>query len=418
VAEPVAQYLTRHARAESSIADALDGGWDHAVVIPAMAESPELFAGLDALGERPTLVILVINQTAGASPDDDAANRALLEAARGLGESRRCASALPAYEVAAPRFDLLVVDRASPGNELPDRQGVGLARRIGMDIALALHDAGKLARRWLHTTDADVVLPAGYLGAGDELDGAVALAYPYWHVAGELTGRHAIALGLYEISMRYYTLGTRWATVPSFPAIGSTVAVAARPYAEVRGVPLRQAGEDFYLLSKLDRLGDIRRPRCSPIEIRGRARARAPFGTAPASARITARLEAGERFALYAPESFAAVASVRRGLDALIEGAPVELEANAAAAFAAVGGAALVARIAVIDRIDVRRREVDQWLDALKVLRLIHELRCRGNPDVDWREALERAPFVPAVPGEDLETTRRAMAAAEDALFA
>lgn len=416
MAEPVAQYLERHARAEAAIADAVDGRWQHVVVIPAFAESPRLFDGLAALAGRGALVILVVNQPAGAGAADAEANRALLDAARALGPGRRCASELPAHRIDAGDFELIAVDRASPGNELPAGQGVGLARRIGMDLALALRAGGKLASRWLHTTDADVELPPGYLEAA-AIDGGVALTYPYWHVSGELSGNRAAALALYELSLRYYVLGSRWAGVPAFSAIGSTLAVDARAYAEVRGVPLRQAGEDFYLLSKLERLGAIRRPRCPAIEIRGRSRIRAPFGTAPAVDRIAARLDAGERFELYAPESFAAVAAIRDALDHLIDGEPMTIDdPQAREAFAAAGGGRLLEQLTGVQRAERRRRQVDQWLDALKVLRLIHELRDRGHREVDWREALEAAPFAPS-PAGDLAAIRRQLADAEDAIL-
>lgn len=419
MADPVAQYLARHARAEAAIADAVDGRWDHVVVLPAFAEPASLFAGLAALAGHGALVILVINEPAGADPVDTAANRELFDAARDLGRSRRCASELPAYRIAAPDFELLVVDRASPGNQLPPGQGVGLARRVGMDLALALRAAGKIASRWLHTTDADVTLPADYLEAAGGLDDAVALTYPYWHVDGELRGNRAAALGLYELSLRYHVLGTRWAGVPSFSAIGSTLAVDARSYAEVRGVPLRQAGEDFYLLSKLEGLGAIRRPRSAPIEIRGRDRARAPFGTAPAIARIAARLDAGGLFELYAPASFAALAEVRRGLDRLGDGGELELGGPARAAFDAVGGQRLIEQLAAIDprgHLETRRRQARQWLDALKALRLVHELRDRGQADVYWREALIEAPFAPDPEG-GLTEIRCQLSDAEDAIL-
>jgi hypothetical protein len=40
---------------------------------------------------------------------------------------------------------------------LPHKEGVGLARKIGCDIALSLYERGTLKSRWLHTTDADAI---------------------------------------------------------------------------------------------------------------------------------------------------------------------------------------------------------------------------------------------------------------------
>ena len=413
VADPVAQYLARYACPEAAIAGRLDGRWEATVVIPAMGESVDFIGGLEALAARPSLVICVVNQTLEAGDGIREANRRLLDALRSLGPRR---PVVDADHIATPRFDLLVIDRASPGRELPAGQGVGLARRIGMDVALALAAADR-AGPWLHTTDADVELPADYLAAaaGD----AVALTYRYWHRTGDLDAVAARALALYEIGLRYYVLGIGAAGLPcAFSAIGSTLAVDARAYAQVRGVPPRQAGEDFHLLAKLAKLGSIVRPRSAPIAIRGRREIRTPFGTAPAIARIAAGLEAGRDHQLYAPESFERLGRLRRALDRLAAGDRLELgDPILEAAFVEVGGPALVERAGAIVDPAIRRREIDQWLDALKALRLVHALRHAGLADRPWREALAAAPFIDLPEGGDLEAIRRALAEAEDAFL-
>ena len=72
-----------------------------------------------------------------------------------------------------PRGDLLIIDRTQTGLVLPDDQGVGLARKIGADVALAVWAGGGIESPWIHCSDADVVFPADYfrrsLAAGPAL---------------------------------------------------------------------------------------------------------------------------------------------------------------------------------------------------------------------------------------------------------
>ena len=49
--------------------------------------------------------------------------------------------------------DVLVVDRTSAGRRFPNDQGVGLARKIGCDLALDFWAQGALSTEWIRTTD-------------------------------------------------------------------------------------------------------------------------------------------------------------------------------------------------------------------------------------------------------------------------
>src|SRR5690606_17786041 len=92
---------------------------------------------------------------------------------------------------------------------------------------------------------------------------------PSWH-----------ALVLYEISLRSYEYGLAYAGSPyAFQTLGSTLALNPAAYAKVRGFPKRLAGEDFYILNKLIKIGPIylRNDRC--LQIKDRPSQRVPFGT-------------------------------------------------------------------------------------------------------------------------------------------
>ena len=83
-----------------------------------------------------------------------------------------------------------------------------------------------------------------------------------------------------EAGFRYYALGLAHAGSPyCYTALGSSLAVDALAYAQVRGVPKRQAGEDFYLLAKLSQVGPLRRVAGHSVQIMSRRSTRVPFGT-------------------------------------------------------------------------------------------------------------------------------------------
>src|SRR4029453_17325557 len=152
-------------------------------------------------------------------------------------------AAPPISVLAYPNGGMVLVDRAAPGHFLPEGQGVGLARKIGNDIALRLHAAGRLSSPWLHNTDADTILPNDYFDQTRPLapDGNAAALYFFEHRFSE-DAALALAARLYEISLRYYTLGLAWAGSPyAYQAMGSCLAVRPDAYASVHGFPRRNA---------------------------------------------------------------------------------------------------------------------------------------------------------------------------------
>ncbi|HLV67653.1 MAG TPA: hypothetical protein VKY73_17660 [Polyangiaceae bacterium] len=419
------QYLARYAEPEAGLAARVATRYFATLVVPALAESPALLDGVRAAARAATgrvLVIVVVNARASSPSEVRAENARLLAAFAELGP--REALAPGAFVVADPDFDLVVVDRTSAGRELPERQGVGLARKIGADFALALHARGLLEVPLLFFSDADAVLPSGYFGAGAAAgDGVSALLFPFRH-EGCGDDAAARATELYEASLRYHVLGLASAGSPyAYHSIGSTLAVEASAYALVRGVPKRSAGEDFYLLAKLAKVAPVRRLGGEPVRIRARFSARVPFGTGPAVARIAA----SGRVSVAAPAAFVALRAVVGGLSAaareqrvaVLEAGLVDLDAVAGAAVRralAALGIEEACRSALRESGGVNlERRLHTWFDALRTLRALHVFRDAGLPDCDLAEALERADFAAgargASPGEAAERLSRLEAA-------
>lgn len=136
-ARVIDKYLARYAEPEQAVAERVPGRHRHALVVPVLSESIALFSGLAVCARDEALVIVVVNRT----PADRQAEHENAELLRALGGDE-LAREPPVRLARHAGMNVLVVDRSSPGWELPERQGVGLARRIGCDLALSLQRAG------------------------------------------------------------------------------------------------------------------------------------------------------------------------------------------------------------------------------------------------------------------------------------
>lgn len=208
-------------------------------------------------------------------------------------------------------LDLWVLDAWSPGREFSAKRGVGLARKMLLDQACALAALGCFTGRFLRSLDADACVPHDYFSKTSskqalnhalhgEAGDPVALNFPFQHLADH--GDRAMAF--YDAYLRYYAGGLRWAGSPyGMTTLGSCLAVTPVAYAQVRGVPAkREAGEDFYLLTKLAKLGPVHEAGCQPIQLSARRSNRVPFGTGPALLALDQQQDSG--LAVEQPECF------------------------------------------------------------------------------------------------------------------
>ncbi len=433
------QYLERYAEPEAGKLGALRRRFGHVLTLPAYGERHELHKALASIPAGPLgdiLIVLVVNGRADSPRSMRDANLTMLEELRAAG-GRGVPIAQNAAVHEHPRGALLLVDRATPGRELPPRHGVGLARKIAADIALALWSERRVASPWIHCTDADVTLPADYFEATARDTSAAlndsnapeaseaALVYPFRHVDAT---REALE---YEVSLRYYVAGLRFAgSLYAFHTIGSTLAVHATAYARVRGFPKRLAAEDFYLLNKLAKVGTIRSLDSEPIRLSARTSKRTPFGTGRAleRARGTERNLAALR--VYHPDVFCYLGAWLQTLRALAEAGdaadPADLLARQTGSWPCADAERLRAHLDetgawAAARIGVKRcrtpatraKHLHGGFDAFRTLKLIHALRAGGLASIPLREALSMAAFVAARGTTPLQEVREQLAAAE-----
>jgi hypothetical protein len=253
---------------------------------------------------------------------------------------------------------------------IPRRQGVGLARKIGADCALALIAADKVRHQWIYATDADVTLPADYLSTPMPLSGTA--LFPYLHIADD--PQLQTRAELYELHLRYYVNRLAHAGSPyAFHTLGSTMAVHAQAYAKVRGYPRRNAGEDFYVLNKLAKVDTIHCLNAPQITIHARASDRVPFGTGPALARIS---DDAENYCSYAATSFELLKDTLQAIAATIEGGAWPRPAEADPVLHEFGFFHMLENARRQQRSPATlRKALHQWFDGFRTLRFIHECR-------------------------------------------
>ena len=423
IADGSAQYRERYAEPESSLASLCPDSFDLVMVVPACAESGTFVDGYRAAARSAgrLLVIAVVNGRVGADDAVHAVNATCFRELRTRFSLRELGRG--GWLGRDASMSLLVVDRFTTGRRLPARQGVGLARKIGGDIALELVAAGRVRHPFFAMMDADARLPWDYFGRIAELEPECSAAvFPFWH---EPSGTRDVdrATALYEIRLRYFQRGLQWANSPyAFHTVGSTIVVHALYYAQVRGVPLRQAGEDFYLLGKLSKLRPLARLRGEPVRLRSRLSDRVPFGTGSESAKMVR----GDAPELYHPDCFAAVRDVTRGLQSLsqlprVSEQPFSAPASSGRRVSAPASRgrdridALLARLSppvrgflesqgalrVWPKLSeqapnpaARLRRFHVWFDGFRTLKLIHHVRDHAASSLPWQDAIRLAPFM------------------------
>lgn len=141
--------------------------------------------------------------------------------------------------------DIFLIDRCHQSTLIPRKNGVGLARKIGTDVALALIHKGIVPEPKIGVTDADVLLPTDYFEPKME-PGDAALIYPFKHFSINDLNQEIL---LYEISMLYYSAGVKWSGSPyGFTTIGSLIVLNSEHYAQVRGFPKKMLARIFICL--------------------------------------------------------------------------------------------------------------------------------------------------------------------------
>lgn len=419
------------------MAQCLSSHWQHVVAIPARDEPLAWFDQLTGfLGKIPdVLAIVVINQPSPGAHSP--ANHALYQRFAQVGmpvtwppsgrevpvpessdkrSSRRSnkplrepsldsfTSLVPTGDTAALlcRFGAshaLVLDRYKYAQISP-KEGVGKARKIAADIALALYEAGQLSSGWVHCTDADVSLPADYFQIPAASAPVAAMLYPFRHVVA--AGQSDVCIRLYEQRLQYYVDALRWAgSGYAYHTVGSTLAINLLHYARVRGFAKRAAGEDFHVLNKLAKTGDILALPGPQLLITHRHSNRVPFGTGQAVRQLEETGNPHDAPVFEHPDAIAALREVLAMSDELRRCGNAErawkcmarLPPATVSALDALGFQASLRHAFSQSRHGAQwRRHLHTRFDALATLRFLHLLAREQFPNVSWCELRRNPP--------------------------
>ena len=377
--------------------------FNNIVVVPAIHEYENIvnllksFAQNDNKYFNETLVIFVVNNLKSSHEEVMSNNRKSLELLRGIIFKK--SDGEPIAKISSAGLNIGLIDASSSGLELPEKDGgVGLARKIGMDIALANFDYSNSEKKILICLDADCTVEKNYLTAivqAFKKRDTSAAYVQYEHLFPE-DENEKLAIICYEIFLRYYVLGLIYADSPfAFPTIGSTMICDYESYIRIGGMNKRKAAEDFYFMEKLAKITNIKKIDLTKVYPASRGSWRVPFGTGQRVNRYFAGTH--DEYLLYNPKSFEVLKKWLLGFNSPeILGADEYLK-NANEIDSALHSFLIESSFKESwGKIILNSKTKEQiqkqkmiWFDGFRTLKLIHYLRDNGFSSVNMFDALD-----------------------------
>ena len=154
-------------------------------------------------------------------------------------------------------LNICIVDAFTSGNELPQKQaGVGLARKIGLDLSLKFCDKDSI----LCNLDADTIISPYYLKTIEKYykqNNSYAAVINFSHYQSK-NQKLTEAIKVYEKFIKHTSKNLKKSNSPYYyHSIGSTITSTALAYAAVGGMTKKIATEDFYFLESLSKYRSV-----------------------------------------------------------------------------------------------------------------------------------------------------------------
>ncbi len=306
----VLSYLSKHLIKNYEIEWQRKNGINNVIVIPAIAEYDTIKVLLKSLSKNDpaffplSLILFVINNSPVSSKEIKEDNlisinllRSIIGADNNSGFSR---------EIINSGLQIGLIDASSEGKELNTKQaGVGLARKIGMDLSLTIFDYSKGTKKMIICLDADCTISQTYLTniINDFNKNNYSVAVVNFEHPVDGTDEYNAAIICYEIFLRYYVTGLIFAGSDyAFHTIGSTMMCYHNAYMKIGGMNKRKAAEDFYFLEKLAKNYPINKIDCAIVYPSKRSSWRVPFGTGQSVTRFLSKIR--DEYLLFDPDVF------------------------------------------------------------------------------------------------------------------
>jgi len=296
----VKNYLARFAFEKWSLEQNDDKLFDNIIIVPCLDEFETLPKMLNSLEENnefyisKTLLIIVINNSVSA---EEQIKRNNIKTYKFLKRK---------YFSGNPKLNLGIVNAFDDRKAFDDKEaGVGLARKIGMDLALTYFDYKSRKKKIMICLDADCEVQDNYFEAIINEFNNFETNAAYVNFEHPLNNSETInrAIIAYEIFLRYYVLGLAYSNSPfAFHSVGSAMICDYKAYIKVQGMNKRKAAEDFYFMEKLAKVYPIKKISETKIFPAARPSYRVPFGTGQRINRYLAGTH--NEYELYSPEIF------------------------------------------------------------------------------------------------------------------
>ncbi|MCX6175219.1 MAG: glycosyltransferase [Ignavibacteriales bacterium] len=390
----VSKYLDKYGLKNWSLELPAEKKFNNIIVIPAIQESENIKRLLASLLDNDkkylemNLFVFVINNLKYSNEEVKIDNRKSIEHIRKISLKKN-----------NPGINIGLVNASSSGLELPEKDGgVGLARKIGMDLALTQFNYSNSGKNILICLDADCTVSNNYLESIIQTfkQPNIHAAYvQYEHMLPENESEQ-LAIICYEIFLRYYVLGLQYANSPfAFPTIGSTMICDYESYIKVGGMNKKKAAEDFYFMEKLAKITKIKKISTAKVYPSSRGSWRVPFGTGQRVNRFFAGTH--KEYLLYDPKSFDVLKSWLKIYNSKeIFDAEHYLKSTAAIHKSLYDFLVQNSfedswnKILKNSKSDEQKQKQKQiWFDGFRTLKLIHYLRDNGFPLVNMFEALD-----------------------------
>jgi hypothetical protein len=353
MSKAIPKYLEKYCEKDIHHLTVPANSFEQALVIPAYDEDTA-FIESTRIKENPNVLgIIVVNKPDNASIKSAHKTFELLHNLKKINSP-----------------NLLIIDRVN--NPINSRQGVGLARKIGTDLAVKMYAAQQIKSPWIRQTDADATLDTQYFKTSMPTEGAVI----YQHKHQTTDPKISTAIALYDAHMSYYVSALKAQGSPyAFPTLGSTIAIHAATYAQVRGYPKRNAGEDFHLLNKVAKTKSVHYSHDSTVILEARISDRVPFGTGPSIRNILEILKddsLGKDYLSYDFRVFLLLGTALKQLAQLAR-TPTTIEPIISGLLDELGFAKIAKVLHIkYHSVDQRQEILKQWFDGLKTLRFIN----------------------------------------------
>lgn len=296
----VEKYLDRQISSKWKLEIKEQHIFSNIIVVPALSEYENVQTLIHSLSlnsiqyVKDTLIIFIVNNL-DSHPDDIKENNSKL-----LAYLRNYIDRQNTF------LNIGIVDASTEGKTLPEKDGgVGLARKIGMDLALDLFNYESKNKKILICLDADCTVSENYIEIiiTEFNKNNFSTGYVNFHhsLPKEIEDQKAIIN--YEIFLRYYVGGLQYAKSPyAIHTIGSTMICDFESYIKVGGMNKRKAAEDFYFMEKLAKVTNINRINGATVFPSSRGSWRVPFGTGQRVNRYLSQEQ--NEYLLYSPKSF------------------------------------------------------------------------------------------------------------------